>query len=305
MTTDFEKLDIKKISYDEEFKISRPFADESLLQSIKRSGVKEPLLLFKNDEKYRILSGHNRYKAALVLNFPDVPSIIVPSIVIEDLLRVITLKNFYSRLGPFGRIKSYLILKKINLDNSFSIPFARDELRIPEEFISDDNLSRLMNLPELIIQYADMKDISFKIIKKLLFLRPQSLFLICKWLESAKFKVNIFNKVIEMLFEIEKKENGTERLRNIENVEGVDFDKLVYDKVYSERYPEYSVYKKKSDDIRKKFLDKGIDIIFPDYFEGDKVEIKLQLSKMDGGNRFLKAVDNISDIDIKELLFFI
>jgi ParB/RepB/Spo0J family partition protein len=52
-------------------------ASGSLLDSIKRHGVLEPLLVHKRERRYRVISGHRRLAAARGLNLSELPCMVV------------------------------------------------------------------------------------------------------------------------------------------------------------------------------------------------------------------------------------
>ena len=49
---------------------------ESLAESIKLYGIIQPLVLVKNNDKYDIVAGERRYRAAKSINMKEVPAIV-------------------------------------------------------------------------------------------------------------------------------------------------------------------------------------------------------------------------------------
>lgn len=79
--SDFEKIQQIKIDKIEasDNNPRKNFDDEtinSLSKSIKLYGILQPLVLIKNDEKYKIVAGERRYRAAKIAGLETVPAII-------------------------------------------------------------------------------------------------------------------------------------------------------------------------------------------------------------------------------------
>ena len=51
---------------------------QDLMESIQINGILQPLLLVRSGERYRIIAGHRRYKAACLAGLKEVPAIILP-----------------------------------------------------------------------------------------------------------------------------------------------------------------------------------------------------------------------------------
>ena len=97
----------------DEFKISKPRGDDRLKQSIQSFGLLDPPVVYKDDNTYKIIYGHNRLTILKELNLAvgsvlcyitDFPE---PGLFIDYAL----LKNFRGEIGPIGKNKFIRILK--------------------------------------------------------------------------------------------------------------------------------------------------------------------------------------------------
>ncbi|HQO22872.1 MAG TPA: ParB/RepB/Spo0J family partition protein, partial [Spirochaetota bacterium] len=131
------EADISDVVYDEEYKISRPY-NQSLSISIKRSGLASPLILIENGSSFRILSGHNRYKAmrdASIIKFPAVKTVSIH----EDFRNEIIKKNYSGLLSFSGKLKACkYFYSDTDLMNELGIPASRrtaNDILIPDSIL--------------------------------------------------------------------------------------------------------------------------------------------------------------------------
>lgn len=148
--TDGEKSTIKNIEIDllqaGRFQPRKYFDEkqiESLIQSIKENGILQPLLVRKVDDKYEIIAGERRFRAAIKAGLKQVPVIekqiddnkalefaLIENIVRQDLNAIEEAKGYHQLMESFhytqdniskivGKSRSYIAnsLRLLNLPN--------------------------------------------------------------------------------------------------------------------------------------------------------------------------------------------
>lgn len=79
------------------FKLYTGQRKEDMIESIKISGVLNPLIVREYDGAYQILSGHNRWTAAKEAGLYDVPVVIMNNITDNEAMLIVTETNLYQR----------------------------------------------------------------------------------------------------------------------------------------------------------------------------------------------------------------
>lgn len=136
----------------------KKFDDESLTElasSIKDHGILQPIIVRPVQDRYEIVAGERRWRAAKMLNLDYIPAIIME---ISDLeMAEISLVENLQRedLGIIEEAKAYQnLLDKYN--------YTQDRLaeRIGKSRVHITNTIRLLNLPAEVIEYLDKNLIS-------------------------------------------------------------------------------------------------------------------------------------------------
>jgi ParB family chromosome partitioning protein len=70
---------------------------DALVDSVRENGVIEPIIVRPQGEKYEILSGHNRVRAAREVGLETVPSVIYENITDEEANIIVTVTNLIQR----------------------------------------------------------------------------------------------------------------------------------------------------------------------------------------------------------------
>ena len=123
-----------RLTFDEE-------ALNELAKSIRQHGIIQPLVLRKIGNKYEIIAGERRYKAAYIAGLPKVPAVII-DLNDNESAEVAIVENIQRKnLSPIEEAKSY---KKL-LDRGY---LTQDELasRMGKTQGSISNKLRLLNL---------------------------------------------------------------------------------------------------------------------------------------------------------------
>jgi hypothetical protein len=307
--SEFQKQQIPLREIDLEnnyYKLSRNIIDEKLERSISACGILDLPLLLEKDDKFIITNGHNRLGIISRLGIPSIYAIIIKELNYEILVNNALLKFYTNQIGPVGRLKLFSILKNdFNPGKEYMLRLAKI-FELPVELINDTGLlDRVINLPERLKDYLDFRDINLKIIKNVLRLPDDAVQKLNEWSADMTIRTNIFKNITEYLLDIYKREKTRAQICEID-LSAIDDRRsrevFLHDQLFKTRYPEYSKLKEKADDIIKHFNSRGFKINFPEYFEGDEIELRLTVNKRDNLNHVEERLGNINIDDIKKLL---
>lgn len=116
---------------------------ESLAESIKSHGVVQPLLVRRRDDRYELVAGERRWRAARIAGLTRVP-VIVREVPDESLLEVALIENIQREdLNPIEEAQAYRkLIETVGLtQEALAIRIGRDRSYIT-------NYLRLLRLPE-------------------------------------------------------------------------------------------------------------------------------------------------------------
>lgn len=118
---------------------------QSLVKSIKKHGILEPLLVAKTPAGYQIISGERRWQAAKMLKLESVP-VIIKEISPDKMLQMTLVENLQREdLNPLDRARSFVRLKK-----EFGISWAKIAESIGKSVPYVVNTVRLLELPDAV-----------------------------------------------------------------------------------------------------------------------------------------------------------
>lgn len=144
------KVDINLIKANEDQ--PRKYFDEQkiyeLSQSIKDHGIIQPLILKKDGDRYIIIAGERRWRAAKLAGINEIPSILM-ELSNRDVMEISLIENIQRQdLNPIEEAKAfYKLIKEFNLTHE------ELSLRIGKSRTAITNTMRLMNLDERVQQY--------------------------------------------------------------------------------------------------------------------------------------------------------
>lgn len=162
------------------FKVRDDKQFEALAESIRSEGMIQPIIVRRLNEKYEILSGHRRTKAALHIGQNKIKAIVIEA---DDELadRILIVTNFLQRevILPSEIAKSYLLryndLKKsLKSENSDGRNFKIDKILENEFSTSKSNIYMYLRFNKLIEAFLDMVDnrkLKLKVAAELSYLR--------------------------------------------------------------------------------------------------------------------------------------
>ncbi|MDO4604361.1 MAG: ParB/RepB/Spo0J family partition protein [Helcococcus sp.] len=156
-TNQIQMVDIKdiKISSGNPRKYFDMESIESLAESIKMYGVLQPLVLIKENDKYKIVAGERRFRAAKTANLKEVPAII-KELTGRDQDMISMIENIQREdLNPYEEAVAYTnMMKKYNLTQKE----LSDILGKSRTYIA--NMVRLINLDEKTIEEIENGNIT-------------------------------------------------------------------------------------------------------------------------------------------------
>ena len=144
-SSELKQLKIKEVFPDEE-QPRRDFSPEALdalAASIKEHGVLQPIVVTREDGKYKIVAGERRWRAAKIAGLDKIPAII-RSLDSQNRLEISIIENAQREdLNPIELATAYAKLKnQLNLsDEDIAAKVGKSEVTV-------QNTIRLLNLPD-------------------------------------------------------------------------------------------------------------------------------------------------------------
>ncbi|MDQ0151111.1 ParB/RepB/Spo0J family partition protein [Eubacterium multiforme] len=119
-----------------------------LAESIKNHGIIQPLILKKDGNKYVIIAGERRWRAAKMLSLKEVPAIIM-ELSDKEILEISLIENIQRQdLNPIEEALAYR-----KLIDDFNLTQQELSKRIGKSRVAITNTMRLINLDERVQQY--------------------------------------------------------------------------------------------------------------------------------------------------------
>ncbi len=298
-----ELISIDLIDVDDQtFRISRNASDKTLYDSINNNGMLEKPLLVKRGERYIPLNCHNRIKICGELQIKKINALVLGSPDAELFFNNLLLKLYRNEVGPAGRLKALSIMEsQFPLFIDINSGRFRKITGLPVEYI-DDIVKRetVMGLPSDLLEYLDTRDVSFKVIKDIAAMGRGVQELISSWIGHLSIRINIFKKLVDLVFDISRRE-GVESLLSL-NMEEIREDSILYEEIFKIRYPAYSSINKCSGELVDKIKVPGLAVDFPEFLERDYITLKLNISKRSSPGEWRKTLSRINDEQIQELI---
>ncbi|HPJ35025.1 MAG TPA: hypothetical protein PK358_09340 [Spirochaetota bacterium] len=296
-----EKVLVNTIDNDDHFRISKNIITPELIASIENYGLLERPVLIRRGERCYPFTGHNRIKVISGTDAKEIDVFILESPSSELFFRNTILKVYRKECGPVGRLKAVKIMHDdFGLAGSELSDFARKRLKIPNEFISDSGAAEsVLSFPPALKDYIDQKDITYKIIRDIISSGNEVIAVLNKWLEQTPIRVNIFKMLVDYLFDIVKRDGGLVKA-GCDDFSFID-DKELHDFIFRVRYPEYASKREYAEKIISTIEKHGVSVDFPEYFEKDKILLRFNITKKDGGSKLAELVSELNMESIDEL----
>ena len=186
------KLDINLL-IPNKYQPRKQFSEESLNElaaSIKEYGIINPLIVSKTDDKYEIIAGERRYRAAKKIGLTEVP-VIIKTLEEKKKAEIALIENLQrENLNPIEEARSYQDIMKVS---NMTQQALGEKLGKSQSAIA--NKLRLLNLPENIQQAIYEKRISEKHARSLM------------KVESEEEQTELLKKVIENKMTVKELDN--------------------------------------------------------------------------------------------------
>ncbi len=302
-----KKISLAAIDFEDRYyRISRNRIDDTLRSSIREFGVLDPPLVIDGDGPYKLVFGFNRLRALREAGAETAEVMAVPAVDPEPYAGRVLLKCLRNEVGPIGRLRAHAILKGMAMDPGRLDRIAKQGLRLPDEFTRDNTLAEPVGeLPAVLGDYLDCRDIQFRIIRDLARLPRAAQGALADWISYAPLRVNIFRFIVDMLTDMMTRDGNIDFVKGIRPDGSIDrkqWEDHLYRLIREARYPDYSSSRKRADDVVRYFAARGIGVDYPPYFEGDRIDVTVSLERKDDPASVRKRIDEADLSKLKDLL---
>ena len=298
---DFRFSDITLSSVDcssRRFRISKPGPSQKLVESVSKNGIIDPPVLFRDGECYIPLSGHNRLNAALGAGIKTVRCLVAPGAGYDFFLSHAALKNFRGELGVAGRIRAAAIAAGLR-----GLACADGEicaaLELPPAAAS--SMNDVLLLDERLLSYCDEKSLPMKTLMILPAFPPALRDALAGWIGRPNVRMNMFKSAVDLLEDL-MRVKPLEELCGIVMQHASEPDDALVTALYAIRNPVIAQMNVKSEAIIAEFRRQQVEIVYPPYFEGSSVEVKLRMKRADNGASCRKSLEYLLESDFSEML---
>ncbi len=292
-----EKISISDIRDDNTFRISRPVVSDALSRSIKDLGMIEKPYLLDDGKGLLPVTCHNRIFALRKLEVDRVDSFILKKIEPGVFINNAAMKVRRNEVGPAGKCRALVIARKFNLYADTG-EFCRRVLNVSPDILNPEFAVRILDLPEGVKNYIDIKDTGFKIIKDLTALPQYMIDWIDCSLNLVQVRVNVFKMVVDHLFDLGKKNPHV--VLPVMDPAMAD-DRHLIDAVSRLRFPEYSQIKDRADCLISAVSSRGVSVEFPEFFESARFTVNVDVSVKDSADVIRARFDGIDAGKLAEL----
>lgn len=307
------QTDLSAIAADDTYRISKPIVSKQLVASIKLFGVLRPPAAFVSSTGLVLLTGHNRVAAAREACVSQIPVYVYPSSAAQVLRQEALFKSYHREISPAGKLKALGIEATIFGADEHFLSTLGKELAVPEDFLLGTNFEtkpfesiELFNqLPDSIKNYFDIHDIAFKIIADYMRLHRNLQEALSLLAERIKIRADVFRKITELAAELAAANPAfdiTVAADEVLSIGSEDADTRLCSKLFALRYPEYSAMKQQADIIAAKINGSGVKADFPEFFEGGKLKLSVELKKREGAAAFFRKAESVCKEDLQTLL---
>ncbi len=269
---------------DRSFRISRPVTDDRTSRLVERFGQLTIPLITKAEKGFILLTGQSSEIDTAYGGRSCIRSIVIDESDWDLYVSETVMMVARGEVGPLGRLKALSILKKhFRMEESRVCEIGRDGYLVPDDFLRGDEIyHKIEEFPPELKDYLERRDISFKIIRILLKLSGEVIEILAGWVRTYPLRVNIFRDLAEMILDLQRGGNISAELRNPPPEEIADqrqFEKYLYKKICSLRFPQYSQLKKKAEVLAAELQSESVEIRYPEYFENSQIRLIVTVEK--------------------------
>lgn len=292
-----DKIRLSDIPGDDTFRISRPVVTDALIQSLKDIGMLEKPYLVNDGNCLLPLTCHNRIIALRQLEVEKIDAIVIKQFDPDVFVNNTAIKVRRNEVGPAGKCRAMMIARQYNLYSDPEL-FCRRVLNVSHGVLDFEFAQSILNLPESVKTYIDIKDTGFKTIRDLVSLPVYVTGWIDNCLDMMQVRVNVFKMIVDHLSDLVKKDQHP--ALPVFDKEKAD-DRQLIDAVSRMRFPEYSRLKAVADGLVNALSFKGVSVEFPEFFESGRLTVKVDVSIRDSADDIRARFDGIDEVKIVEL----
>jgi hypothetical protein len=305
--SNYSTISLEEVDYtDDRFRISRPQRDDSLARSIAKFGILVPPLLLRAKGGHVIVKGHNRLEALRDLGEVKAGCLLSDTVSLDAYREHVLEKAYVNALGPAGKLRSIQILRTLGADSPSVHNVAAAGLGIPADvFMNEGLVAGVRGLPARLRQFLDMRDIPFKSIKTLMMLPDEVHAFLSRWLEVYHLRLNIFRDVVEMLFDICRRDGFSGIINDLVPEPGKephDEEARLHAALFTVRYPGFGSVMRNYEPLLGEYRGRGITLVLPPYLEGSSIEVKLHFDRKESRSTISEKLGSIKPDDIRSLL---
>lgn len=310
----FTQINIDQIdTNDQRFQISPYFSVDSLIPSIKKSGLLNPPVISKREQKYIIVSGWRRVTVCQKLSMNLIPVFVMDEQSDLEAFKIPVYENLsireYSQIEKAAVIRKFYdfgeepenIMKKYM--SLLKIPPRRE---VMEVYLNIDGLK------ENIKKTAHQRNWSLGMLEIMTELAPEEAQSLYPFMEPLS--LNKQKQLIENFFDISRKQdvsvqnllNSGELLR-IQNDKGLDPVQKA-EKIYmlskKLKNPTFDTWRQAFEELSQSLdLPEEMKVIPSKFFEGDTITIKLDIKNQEELKKHIRKLKELSERKEISLLF--
>lgn len=191
---------------------------EELAQSIRAHGIMQPIIVFKSDERYTIIAGERRFRAAKLAGLKKVP-VIVRELEERDKLELALIENVQREdLNPIEQAKA---LKTLN--EKYKLTQKALSERVGKNRSTIANLMRLLELPDTVKSMVETGKLSGGHARALLSLDSDLVEKTAVKAAAEEWSVRDTEKNVKSLLEQKKKSADKSKKEKSESPHGGEF----------------------------------------------------------------------------------
>ncbi|MEA1987131.1 MAG: ParB/RepB/Spo0J family partition protein [Candidatus Marinimicrobia bacterium] len=250
------EIAVKKINVNNDFDYHYwKYNTDKLRNSIKQSGIKNPLTLIEKQNEFILIHGFRRLAIAKELNIAEIPVKIYSNeklsekIFIESVLENIVNVD----LNIYEKCKIVQILKHNFPD--FNKIYWQTLLEMPLDEKSEKTIDSILQFPKEWIEFFIEKNVPLKRIKT--FTKIDEIESLSKMIQ-LNIGLNKLEQIFQLLFEISKRDEITvkyileninyQKIINNSAITKQEIVSIIFDKLYNLRYPKQSKLVNKIDE---------------------------------------------------------
>jgi Cu/Ag efflux protein CusF len=285
---EFIKLKLNQIEDNSTFKLSAK-PSEDFRQSIKKNGIIINPVVFKDENKYILISGHNRVGVAREYAFDYVEVLKVPKKFRCDFIRnEILRKKLEGIFAPAS-----LIQGNINPLWQDCSALLKDQL-IPF-FHSHEKCQKLAEFKNF-LNYSIERRVNYKILESFVKLKKEASEIVDSSVMKFQPKIAQIKELIKSLDEISEKVTLIP-----DHVNSHDSMNELLQFYFTIRYPEYSRLKNEADVFKARYNNMPFQIEFPEYMEGGFADLTFRVKAESKVSEIEKNFQTLSSIDLNSL----